>query len=111
MRRISLAGVCIVALLAVSAIGAASASATSYGVMGWGWNVSGELGNGTTSLSDVPVAVSGLTDVAAISGGQLSGFALLSNGQIRAWGSNDVGALGNGGSENSDVPVAVSGVS
>jgi alpha-tubulin suppressor-like RCC1 family protein len=111
MKRISLGGVCAIALLAASAIGAASASATSYGVMAWGWNVSGELGNGTTSLSDVPVAVSELTDVTAVSTGQSSGYALLSNGEIRAWGSNEIGNLGNGSSENTDVPVAVSGVS
>jgi hypothetical protein len=113
MKRISLAGVCVISLLAASAIGPASASATSYGVMAWGVNNEGggTLGNGTTTDSYVPVAVSELTDVTAISGGFYSGYALLSNGHVRAWGSNDIGALGNGGTEDSDVPVAVSGVS
>jgi alpha-tubulin suppressor-like RCC1 family protein len=38
--------------------------------MAWGDNIYGELGNGTTTTSDVPVAVSGLTGVKGVSAGK-----------------------------------------
>ncbi len=80
-------------------------------VMSWGGNYFGELGNGTTTGSDVPVAVSGLAEVSAISAGGGHGLALLKNGTVMAWGENRYGQLGNGATTNSDVPVPVSGLS
>jgi alpha-tubulin suppressor-like RCC1 family protein len=38
-------------------------------VMAWGINESGELGDGSTTQSDVPVPVSGLTGATAIAAG------------------------------------------
>ncbi|MEO6822649.1 MAG: RCC1 domain-containing protein [Candidatus Nanopelagicales bacterium] len=46
------------------------------GVWAWGLGESGELGNGGTSSRDVPVQVSGLTEVTAIAGFGNGGFAL-----------------------------------
>ena len=46
------------------------------GVWAWGLGDSGELGNGGTSSRDVPVQVSGLTEVTAIAGFGNGGFAL-----------------------------------
>ena len=80
-------------------------------VVAWGFNGSGQLGNGTTTESDAPVKVSGLTDAAAISGGEFYSLALLNNGTVMAWGNNDESQLGNGTKTSSDVPVAVSGLS
>jgi alpha-tubulin suppressor-like RCC1 family protein len=82
-------------------------------VMAWGRNEDAELGDGTIGgYSDVPVAVSGLSGVTAISAGKRFSLALLSNGTVMAWGDNKGGELGDGTTGgNSDVPVAVSGLS
>jgi alpha-tubulin suppressor-like RCC1 family protein len=79
-------------------------------VESWGDNSSGELGNGSTTLSDVPVAVSGLTGVKAIAAGYEFGLALLNDGTVMAWGDNSAGSLGDGTTTNSSVPVPVSGL-
>lgn len=82
------------------------------GAFGWGGNTRGQLGNGTIAASDVPVAVSGLGEVTAVSGGADFGLALLSAGTVMAWGENGFGQLGGGSSDElSDVPVAVGGLS
>jgi alpha-tubulin suppressor-like RCC1 family protein len=74
----------------------------------WGYNLQGELGNGTTTSSPVPVQVSNLTGVVAVAGGANTGYALRSDGTAWAWGSNNFGDLGNGTSAGSLVPVQVS---
>jgi len=90
---------------------AASATASSYGVAAWGYNSSGQLGNGTTTLSRVPGAVAGLSEVTAIAAGGEHSLALLANGTVRAWGANREGQLGNGTTASSRVPVPVGGLS
>ncbi|HWG07800.1 MAG TPA: IPT/TIG domain-containing protein [Solirubrobacteraceae bacterium] len=93
-------------------LSAASAGASSNGVASWGYNASGQLGNGTTTtISRVPGAVSGLSGVTAVSAGGEHSLALLSDGTVRAWGNNRLGQLGNGTTTGSKVPVAVPGLS
>lgn len=78
----------------------------------WGANMSGELGRGNTTSSDVPVAVStsgvlsGKT-LSAVSAGYFSSVALATDGNIYSWGNNTAGALGNGSTTDSTVPVTV----
>ena len=85
-------------------------------VRAWGVNEYGQLGNGTSGTgadSEVPVRVSGLTSVRAISAGGAHSLALRSNGGVRAWGGNFYGQLGNGTDgegTDSNVPVQVSGL-
>jgi alpha-tubulin suppressor-like RCC1 family protein len=64
----------------------------------WAWGIGyGALGDGTdTERSTVPVQVSGLTGVTAISDGALGGYAVRGDGTAWAWGDNGVGQLGNG---------------
>jgi len=88
-------------------------------VMAWGYNGSGQLGNGTTTDSPTPVPVSGLSNVVAVAGGGEHSLALLSNGAVMAWGDNEDGELGAGtttGPDNcsgscSKTPVQVPGLS
>ncbi|MCM8816517.1 MAG: hypothetical protein NC913_03270 [Candidatus Omnitrophica bacterium] len=87
-------------------------------VWAWGRNHQGQLGNGTTQDSHVPVKVSNLTDVVAIAASDYPpappfSLALKSNGTVWAWGGGRDGQLGNGQSGNdyySSVPVQVSGL-
>jgi alpha-tubulin suppressor-like RCC1 family protein len=89
---------------------AAPAAASGYGAAAWGYNGSGQLGNGTTTINRAPGAVPGLSEVTAIAAGGEHSLALLANGTVRAWGNNSEGQLGNGTTANSKVPVIVSGL-
>jgi alpha-tubulin suppressor-like RCC1 family protein len=100
-----------VSIAALSMTMVASASASSNNVIAWGENSLGQLGNGTTTNSDVPVAVSGLSGVTAVDAGGGVSLALLGDGTVMAWGGNELGTLGDGTTTNSDVPVKVSGLS
>lgn len=79
-------------------------------VWAWGYNGFGQLGNGTNTNSNLPIIVTGLTEVVAIAGGTSHSLALNNNGTVWAWGDNFAGQLGNGTNINSNVPVAVSGL-
>jgi alpha-tubulin suppressor-like RCC1 family protein len=74
----------------------------------WGYGADGELGNGTTTASDVPVSVEDITTATAVVGGEDAFCALLSSHAIDCWGYGADGELGNGTTTNSDVPVQVS---
>ncbi|MEY3896593.1 MAG: hypothetical protein RLZZ214_2113 [Verrucomicrobiota bacterium] len=78
----------------------------------WGRNDFGQLGNNSTTQSNVPINItnsgvlSGKT-VVAISAGYYHNLALCSDGTVAAWGQNTYGQLGDGTNTNSSVPVAV----
>ena len=68
--------------------------------VGCGDNAVGQLGDGANADSHIPVAVSGLSDVTALSEGQSTGLALTADGNVWEWGNSQ-----------SNVPVQVQGLS
>ena len=80
------------------------------GVKCWGLNA-GELGDGTTIGTSVPVDVPGLTSgVSAITAHEDYTCALTDGGGVKCWGSNQYGQLGNGSKTDSTEAVDVSGL-
>lgn len=79
----------------------------------WGYGLAGELGNGATTNSSVPlnVTTSGVLDgksIAQLSAGRDMTCALDTAGLAYCWGTNSYGELGNSSTTSSSVPVAVS---
>jgi alpha-tubulin suppressor-like RCC1 family protein len=113
----------------ISAGGTHSCALLSTGaVKCWGDNDKGELGNGTTTSSLIPVAVTGLPHANAITaGGELDTHrspetlintvpgghtcALIAGGVIECWGYNYYGQLGRGTYDDSVTPVLVTAIS
>jgi len=79
-------------------------------VWAWGSNANGQLGNGTSVDSLIPVKVSNLTGIKAIASGDSHNLALASNGTVWAWGYNGSGQLGNGSFTSASIPVQVVGI-
>ncbi|WP_026189625.1 RCC1 domain-containing protein [Salinispora mooreana] len=87
--------------LALTADGAALA---------WGSNSRGQLGDGTTTDSLVPVTavLPAGTEATAVAAGRMHSAVLTSDGTALAWGSNQRGQLGNSDTADSSEPVSVS---
>ncbi len=96
----------------------------SGGVWCWGSNFYQQLGSERTTViegdtiiesglmsSGIPLQISGLSDVTAVSAGESHSCALLANGGVRCWGNGAYGQLGHGSRVGSATPVAVSGLS
>jgi alpha-tubulin suppressor-like RCC1 family protein len=81
------------------------------GVECWGRNSKGQLGNGSSLDSAVPVQVAGLAEgVAAISAGFRHTCALTTGGGVKCWGENMSGELGDGTNADRRVPVEAIGL-
>jgi alpha-tubulin suppressor-like RCC1 family protein len=81
----------------------------------WGRNEFGQLGNGSTNDSSVPVTVSNLSNVTVVTGGGSHTCARV-GGQfgpntVSCWGRGDLSQLGNNSTSHSSVPVTVSNLS
>jgi alpha-tubulin suppressor-like RCC1 family protein len=80
------------------------------GVKCWGVNLYGQLGDGTTVTSNVPVDVSGISQAALVAAGGMHSCLLLTGGGLKCWGDNGVGQLGDGTNDPSLTPVDVYGL-
>jgi alpha-tubulin suppressor-like RCC1 family protein len=99
------------------------ALARDGGVYAWGRGDAGQLGIGAMPVVNYktrsarvenfvpyPVRIPGLTDVVAISTGDMHSLALLKDGTVRAWGQNKYGQIGDGSTVNRNTPTPVPGV-
>lgn len=82
-------------------------------VWAWGDNSAGQLGNGSTEETAVPVQVRGpggqgaLADIVAIASGTRHNLALRKDGTVWAWGGNSAGQLGDGTLQDRHAPIQV----
>ncbi|MBE0605157.1 MAG: chitobiase/beta-hexosaminidase C-terminal domain-containing protein, partial [Deltaproteobacteria bacterium] len=80
-------------------------------VWAWGYNYSGQLGDGTTTDRSLPVRVTGLSGVAAVAAGVGHTVAVKSDGTLWTCGANGFGQLGDGTTTNRSQPVQVTALS
>jgi alpha-tubulin suppressor-like RCC1 family protein len=82
----------------------------------WGYNNSGQLGQGDTTSRNTPVKVKGvggsgfLTNIIKVSASMDVSYAVDSSGNCYAWGNGTNGRLGQGDTTSHDTPVQVKGV-
>ncbi|KUN25922.1 hypothetical protein AQJ23_16155 [Streptomyces antibioticus] len=80
-------------------------------VCAWGYNINGQLDDGTSASRNVPAPVGGLTGVTRIAAGCNHNLALVgkpgstSGNAVKAWGYNATGQLGDNSTVNRHTPV------
>lgn len=87
---------------------------TSGAVKCWGWNLSGQLGNGKSRnnrLQPVTVTALGSAVVNRVAAGDGYTCALTTAGAVKCWGWNESGQLGDGSNENRLAAVDAVGLS
>ncbi len=80
---------------------------TDGSVRCWGDNLLSQLGDGSTRTSNIPVEVSGLTEVTQVAVGGAHTCALGLDTQVRCWGFNGDAQLGTGDTDNRPTPTRV----
>ncbi len=107
-----------------NAVAVAAGYYTSYAllsngtVMAWGNDRNGQMGDGGFTegceCRSIPIQVPGVASAIAVSAGEETATALISNGSVMAWGKNSYGQSGNGTTNTTgcecSAPVTVSGI-
>ena len=74
----------------------------------WGWNIDGQIGDGTAAVNKfVPVAVGEVGQFVRIAVGQAASCGIQSDGRAWCWGRNSDGELGVGDTASHLVPAPV----
>lgn len=78
----------------------------------FGDNSAGQLGDGTTDDSDVPVQVTGLSNIIQITAGSKSSYALDADGNVWGWGRDKYANLGRGSESDTPqlTPIQITGL-
>ena len=83
----------------------------------WGKNNYGQLGNGKTTNSSMPICISDVQNnalnnatITKIITRSIDIYAIDDNGKLYAWGGNDYRQLGNGTTTSSNVPICMNDV-
>ena len=101
----------IAALMALSSLGATLSIAQTTTCWTWGYNLYGQLGDGTDQSRNLPNQILAGQPVVQVSAGVGHSIVMLSNGRVMAFGDNTYGQLGDGTNTESWVPVLVSSLS
>jgi len=73
----------------------------------WGYNVQGQLGDGSTTDRYAPVQIGAATNWTFVAAGDHHAIALKADGTLWAWGYNDRGQLGDGTTDDQHAPVQI----
>jgi alpha-tubulin suppressor-like RCC1 family protein len=76
-------------------------------VWAWGLNSNGQLGDGSTANSSIPIQLSSVSGVISTSTGTGHSMVLKNDGTVWGWGNNSNGQLGDGTTTLRFVPVPV----
>jgi alpha-tubulin suppressor-like RCC1 family protein len=76
----------------------------------WGRNAEGQLGRGTSTVSEAPGPVPGLVGVAEIAAGFRFTCARIDDGTVQCWGDGGFGQIGDGADLGRLAPATVTGI-
>ena len=79
-------------------------------VRSWGYNSSGQVGDGTTTNRPTPIAPAGLSGITGVAAGSAFSLAVATDGTAWSWGSNGNGQLGTGNTTPRTSPGTVPGL-
>jgi alpha-tubulin suppressor-like RCC1 family protein len=83
---------------------------TTGSVYCWGWNSTGQLGDGTTTDNPSPVQVSGITAGAVVTASAWYHSCAVVSVGLKCWGRNTIGQLGDGTTTQRLTPVRTTGL-
>lgn len=73
----------------------------------WGWNIDGQIGDGSKVDAHLPVLINADKTWVSIAAGDHHSAAITNNGELYTWGGNSTGQLGNGNKASVLTPTRV----